>query len=145
MPRLATAPTVQERAASLESELAALRQIDAVIAMVRTLKRKHPNLVDEFTAQLHAVIDDDPPPQESESGILQTVADAGEQEYGVTKLIAWFRSRNNEPATLRQMAEAVDLNARTVKSILYTRHKGKFVTIKQRGPNNSAYFRMADD
>ena len=146
MPRqlpVATTPTVQERAATLEAELSALRQIEAVITTIQNLKRKHPKLFSEFIQAIHAAVDSEPPAQEAKPTILHRV-DPDAQEFGVQRLIEWFHSRNNEPATVPQMAKAVDLSTATVKSIIYRRHKGKFAPIDQRGQNNRAFFRLVE-
>ncbi len=136
------APTVQSRAATLEAELAALRQLESAIATVRTLKRKFPKLVEEFSKQLHAAIDDEP--SELEPQIAPANESETEYEYGVEKLVTWFRSRNNEPASVSQMAAAISRSEKTIKSIIYTRHKGMFVPIETRGRNNRAFYRMAE-
>lgn len=131
---------MQSRAASLEAELSAVRQLEGVITTIRTLKRRFPKLVDEFNRQLHAAVDDEISEQEIETIIPK----AGEQEFGVEQLVAFLRSRNNEPASIHEMAEAIGKSDRTVKGIIYQRHPGKFVTSTKRGKNNRAYFCLAE-
>lgn len=121
----------------------ALRQLDSVLSAIRSVKRKFPKLVEEFSQQLHAAIDDAPPEQEPEAAPIRE-SEVGEQEYGVEKMIAWFQSRNNEPATIPEMANAIGRSAVTIKSIIYTRHKGTFVAIAERGRNNRARYRLAN-
>ena len=122
----------------------ALRKLEGVITTIRGMKRLHPKLVEEFSRQLHAAIDDDPPESANQT---ETVLDAepGDESHGIERLIAWFRQRANEAATVQEMAKAVGLSERTIKSIMYMRHKGKFETTDRRGRNNRAYFRLAGE
>jgi hypothetical protein len=139
-------PTVQSRTAALEAQLAGLRKLETVLAAIRDLKRKHPRLVEEFGQQLHAAIDEEPSEEvlANEEVSVREEAEPGEEEYGVEKLMAWFRSRNNAPATIQEMAKGIDRSEKTIKSILYLRHKGKFVATERRGRNNRGYYRMAE-
>src|SRR5262245_29479700 len=105
--KLAIGTTVQSHTARLEAELAAVRQIGAAMATIRKVKRDFPSLFEGFKAELQAAIDQEPPAEEPEP----TAPPASEldveaqEEYGVEKLIAWFRARGNEPATIQQMAK----------------------------------------
>jgi hypothetical protein len=146
MPRLIRRPgsTVQSRATTLEAELTALRQLDAVIIAIQNLKRKFPKLIEEFAQHIHCAVDDAPPDEEPQPMIRKDAFPSGERKYGIEKLVEWFRSRNNEPATAVEMAAGIGLSLKAVKSMIYERNKEKFVTLEQRGRNNTAYFRLAD-
>ena len=135
-------PTVQSKAAKLEAELAALRQLEGLISSIRSLKRRFPELFDEFGKQLQSAIEDEPTEQELEAA---TPDDAPtESVTGIEKLEALFRANNNEPMTVKQMAKAIGLRDMTIKSILYERHRAKFVTVERRGKKNEAYFCLAE-
>ncbi len=143
IPKPRPQPTVQSRAAQLEAELAALRQLEGVISSIRSVKRRFPQLFEDFVRQLQSAIDDDPTEQELEAANAPDDAPT-DTVTGIEKLEAIFRANNNEPMTVKQMAKAIGLRDMTIKSILYERHRSKFVTVERRGKRNEAYFCLAE-
>lgn len=135
--------TAQSLATKLEAELSAVRQMTAAMATIRKVKLLAPDLFERFKPEFHAVIDEEPSEQKVETDAPDE-SDPERNDYGIGRLMAWFRNRNNEAATLKQMAKEVGINEKTIKSIIYNRHKGKIVSTDQRGRNNRAYFRMAE-
>jgi hypothetical protein len=143
VPNPPAAMTVQKRAAILEAELAALRQLEGVITSIRSLKRRYPEMFEDFGKQLQSAIEDDPTEQEPETATRQ-IPDQEVPLSGFERLVALFRTRNNESMTAAQMAKAIGLRPLTIKSMLYERHREKFVTVERRGKRNEAYFCLAE-
>jgi hypothetical protein len=136
--------TITARAAELEAELSAVRQLSSIMDTLRRIKARFPRLVEEIRSELLAALDEKPTEHGRELWISPE-AETGGSEYGVEKLIAFFRERCNEPATIQQMAKAIGRSEKTVKSIVYHRHRKRFETMEERGRNNRAYFRLADN
>ena len=114
-----------------------------MISSIRSVKRRFPQLFEDYGEQLQAAIEDDPTEQELEAANAPADVPA-ETLSGMDKLEAVFRANNNEPMTVKQMAKAVGLRDMTIKSILYERHRSKFVTVERRGRRNEAYFCLSE-
>ena len=148
MPRIADDPkpnaTINSRIATLEAELAAIRQLTTVITLLRNINRQRPDLFKQYKEELHAVIDEQPSKLPVKDETILDDESSDEEEYGIEKLVAFFQERNNEPATIKEMAKAIGRSPMTVKSMIYTRYKGKLVAMEKRGRNNMAYFCLAE-
>ncbi len=138
------AATIEGRAAELEAELGVAKAMLGMKVTIRGIKQRYPELFEGYKHELIAAIEEVPTEKKAWVVVPNAAVDTSEEKYGVEKLAAFFRSRDNQPATVQEMAKAIGRSDKTIKSILYSRHKGKFVTTDQRGRNNRAYFRMAE-
>jgi hypothetical protein len=142
-------PRAKTRADTLRSELDTVRELDGVLAAIIRARMNCPKVFEEFKADILMVINDDlnsflakPPPPAQAPGPVP--AEPVEAETGAEKLVAFFRARNNAPASIEEMANAIQLSRITVKAIIYKRHAELFERIKQRGKNNKAFFRLKE-
>ena len=118
--------SVQSHTVQLEAELSAVRQLAGIMAAIRKMKSQTPQLFDKFKAELHAAVEEEP--REPEPAVIATAKGMdADPEWGIEKLVAFFRGRNNEPATIKEMAAGVGRHTKTIKSIIYDRHRGKIV------------------
>jgi len=135
----------KSRAAAIRAELDTLRKLDEVIESIIIARLKCPEVFNEFKKEILAAINDDisayklpeqsAPPEPAPASV-------GDEETGAEKLDAFFRARDNAPASVEEMSSGIGRSKVTVKSIVYRRHKELFERVKQRGPNNAAYFRL---
>lgn len=140
------ANTIEAMAKAREAEVFALRQISVAIASLNRIKAQFPALFDGLKHELHSAIDAPPTAEhlEAQTAIPDEDPVPEDKQYGVEKLIAFFKARNNAPATIKQMAKAIGRTERTIKTILYTRHKKQFFVAELRGRNNRAFFQLAE-
>lgn len=153
--RLLDAVTERLRA-EYESRVARIKRVPSLIAELREIFEVFPELRPGFESDLRRLagvptagvasdsaaingsdadpeVDDEDEPEPEEEG-----------QHTGDRMISFFVSRGNAPASIAEIIRAVGKAPTTVKSQLYKRNKGRFVRHLVRDKPNASYWQLSD-
>lgn len=131
------------KAASLRQQLEVIEKLEGLISTIRETLDAYPELCADFAEELRLLAG---PELIADTPLVATrVTPSGGIHARVPstaeRMLAYFDSNDNQPATLEEVAKAIGGNEITLRQIVYKRHKDKFERVRLDN-TNQVYWRV---